>query len=56
MTLPRLILLIVLLAPAVFSGCGRLADVGRRPDFQPTTDGNQYYAMSAQPLPTALEK
>ncbi|TBX28512.1 flagellar L-ring protein FlgH [Roseovarius sp. JS7-11] len=56
MTLPRLILLVVFLAPVAIAGCGRLAEVGRRPDFQPTTDGNQYYAMSTEPLPAALEE
>jgi len=55
MTLSRLILIVAILVPTVFAGCGRLAEVGRRPDFQPTTDGNQYYAMSTDALPISLE-
>jgi flagellar L-ring protein FlgH len=56
MTLPRLILMVSVLAPLTLIGCGRMAEVGRRPDFQPTTDGNQYYAMSTEPLPAMLEE
>ena len=37
------------------SGCSRLSDVGQRPDFQPTTDGNQYFAMTAGALPVTRE-
>lgn len=56
MTLPRLILMASVLFPMALTGCGRMAEVGRRPDFLPTTDGNQYYAMSTEPLPAMLEE
>ena len=36
-------------------GCGRLADVGRRPDFNTVTDGNEFYAMNVMSLPLTLE-
>ena len=38
------------------SGCGRMADVGRRPDFNPASDGNEFYAMSAISMPVSLEE
>lgn len=45
------------LAFATFvTGCSRLEEVGRRPDFQPTTDGNQYFAMSTEGLPVSVEE
>ncbi len=43
-------------AIAMLSACDRMADVGRRPDFNPTTDGNQYHAMSYTAMPGTLEE
>lgn len=37
-------------------GCSRLEEVGRRPDFEPTTGSNQYFAMSTEGLPVSLEE
>jgi len=38
------------------AGCGRLADVGRRPDFNPVADGNEFYAMNVMPMPVSLQQ
>lgn len=48
--------LIALIAVLAVTGCSRLEQVGRRPDFQPTTDGNQYFAMSTEGLPVSVEE
>lgn len=42
--------LIALLALSLTS-CSRLEQVGKAPDFTPVESGNEFYAMSAQPLP-----
>ncbi|SOC06810.1 flagellar basal body L-ring protein FlgH [Rhodobacter maris] len=42
--------LIALVALSVAS-CGRLEQVGRAPDFTPVESSNEFYAMSAQPMP-----
>ena len=40
----------------VLPGCGRMADVGRRPDFNPATDGNEFFAMNVTPMPVSLQE
>jgi len=45
----------ILALATLITGCSRLEEVGRRPDFQPTTDGNQYFAMSTEGLPVSVE-
>jgi flagellar L-ring protein FlgH len=51
------VLAIGLMVVATFlAGCGRLADVGRRPDFNPVTDGNEFYAMNVRSMPVSLQE
>jgi flagellar L-ring protein FlgH len=45
------ILTLALPALALFSGCGRLNDVGRAPEFDPLEGSYQHTAMYATPLP-----
>jgi flagellar L-ring protein precursor FlgH len=47
----RRIRLACLLALAPVAACGKLADVGRAPDFSPLEDSYQYHAMYSNPLP-----
>ena len=44
--------------PAIFmilaislAGCERLGQVGKAPEFSPIEDGNEFFAMSTQPVP-----
>jgi len=51
------VLAIALLAAAAsLAGCGRMADVGRRPDFNPVIDGNEFYAMNVTPMPVSIQE
>jgi flagellar L-ring protein precursor FlgH len=47
---PFLIGLVLILA----SGCARLDEVGRAPDFTPERQGSEYNAMMTQPFPVSL--
>ncbi len=53
--LRQMIFLAGLVGISLAAGCSPLADVGRRPDFNPTTDGNQYHAMGYSGMPASLE-
>jgi len=44
-----------LLALVPVAACGKLADVGRAPDFSPLEDSYQYHAMYSNPLPDVGE-
>lgn len=43
-----------LMALAALSACGRLANVGRAPDFSAVEAGSEYYAMASRPMPASL--
>lgn len=45
------IALTLILALGSAAACGRLADVGRAPDFQSPVNGNEVFAMNSTPLP-----
>jgi flagellar L-ring protein precursor FlgH len=49
--------LIVLVLPSllVASACGRIADVGRAPDFAPIEETSEFYALYANPLPLSAK-
>jgi flagellar L-ring protein precursor FlgH len=47
----RRLRLACLLALAPAAACGKLADVGRAPDFSPLEDTYQYHAMYSNPMP-----
>lgn len=49
MRAPLLIVLILSL-----TACGRLEQVGRAPDFTPVESGNEFFAMSTQPMPDMM--
>ena len=52
----RTVLTIGLMVVATLvAGCGRMADVGRRPDFNPITEGNEYFAMNVTAMPVSLQ-
>ncbi|GFE64408.1 flagellar basal body L-ring protein FlgH [Litoreibacter roseus] len=36
-------------------GCARLADVGKAPDFKPTANGDERFAMMRTPVPNAAD-
>jgi flagellar L-ring protein precursor FlgH len=44
---------LALLAP--LGACGRLADVGRAPEFSPLEDTYQFHAMYSQPMPEVAD-
>ena len=49
----RRLRLACLLALAPVAACGKLADVGRAPDFSPLEETYQYHAMYSNPMPDA---
>lgn len=55
MTVPYPLILTICLGTVALAGCGRLEQVGRAPEFQPTTGDNQYYAMSTDGLPATRD-
>jgi flagellar L-ring protein precursor FlgH len=51
---PALFLFFALIALLTLASCGRIEDVGKRPDFQPVAGGNEHFAMAAGPLAETL--
>lgn len=49
-------LMILMCIGAAISGCGRLADVGRAPDFKPVEGSTPHSAMYALPLPQTTRR
>lgn len=47
--------LVVVLALS-FAGCSRLEQVGKAPDFKPVEGSDEFFAMSTQPMPEALDE
>ena len=46
---------LILLGFLVLAGCGKLADVGRAPEFSPVEGSYQHHAMYSTPLPLDAE-
>lgn len=46
----------LLVAATTLAGCARMADVGRRPDFNPGSEGNEFYAMNAASMPVSVQE
>ncbi|WP_068108439.1 flagellar basal body L-ring protein FlgH [Tropicimonas marinistellae] len=47
---------ILVASTLVLVGCGRVADVGKRPEFTPTSDTYEHRAMSVISLPETVEQ
>ncbi|OOY29761.1 flagellar basal body L-ring protein [Thioclava sp. L04-15] len=45
----------LLLLSIALMACGRLEHVGKAPAFTPVENGNEFFAMSAQPMPRTTE-
>lgn len=56
MNIPKMCMTVLMALVLGLAGCSRLADVGRRPDFNPVTEGNEYFAMNVTPMPVSLER
>lgn len=46
----------ILLLAGALAACSRLEQVGKAPAFSPVEDGNEFFAMSARPMPDALDR
>jgi len=51
----RRIITFLLLATVLATGCSRIEEVGKAPDFTSVRDGDEYRAMMTQPLPVSVE-
>lgn len=47
---------VILALTAALAACSRLEQVGKAPAFSPVEDGNEFFAMSATPMPEEVER
>ena len=49
------ITVVCLMASAALAGCSRIDEVGKAPDFTSVRQGDEYRAMTMQPIPVSIE-
>lgn len=47
---------VILTLTVALAACSRLEQVGKAPAFSPVEDGNEFFAMSATPMPEEVER